>query len=84
MAPPMAKTPTRNQGQGLNQTRKLKNIDPDLIATLPWTMEFMASLAMASTQKKRNAQEFITPLADVQHIKMSTNGFFNYDFLNHL
>jgi hypothetical protein len=53
MAPPMAKTPTRNQGRGLNRTRKLKNIDRDLIATLPWTMEFMASLAMAATKKAK-------------------------------
>jgi hypothetical protein len=49
----MTKALARNQGWGLDQTQKLKNVNLNLIATPPWTMEFMASLAMAATEKTK-------------------------------
>ncbi len=54
MAPPTTKTHFKHQGQGLNQTQKLENIDLDLVATPPWTMEFMATLMEMIMEKTKS------------------------------
>jgi hypothetical protein len=54
MPPPTTKTHVKHQGQGLDQTQKLKNIDLDLVATPPWTMEFMATLVEVTMEKTKH------------------------------
>jgi len=54
MALPTTKTHVKHQGQGLDRTQKLKNIDLDVIATPPWTMEFMATLVEVTMEKTKH------------------------------